>query len=46
MKSEREFLNGMWWKVNILEYEELEKAHVKAFNRRLTNKSHRHVIFL
>ncbi|GAA0123255.1 MAG: hypothetical protein KID00_05935 [Clostridium argentinense] len=45
MKSEREFLNGMWWKVNILEYEELEKAHVKAFNRRLTIKAIGTVIF-
>ncbi|WP_461612530.1 hypothetical protein [Clostridium sp. Marseille-QA1073] len=45
MKSEREFLNGMWCKVNILEYEELEKARVKALNRRLTIKAIGIVIF-
>ncbi len=45
MKSEREFLNGMWYKVNILEHEELEKTRVKAINRRLTMKAIGTVIF-
>lgn len=45
MKSEQEFLNGIWCKVNILEYEELEKARVKALNRRLTIKAMGTVIF-
>ncbi|WP_454054814.1 hypothetical protein [Clostridium sp. Marseille-Q7071] len=45
MKSEREFLNGMWCKVNILEYEELEKVRIKALNRRLTIKATGTVIF-
>lgn len=36
MKSDQEFLDGMWQKISILEREELEKAHIKALNRRLT----------
>lgn len=39
MKSEEEFLNGMWQKVSILEREELEKARVKALNRSFTIKA-------
>lgn len=39
MKTEKTFLNGMWHKVNVLEREELEKAHVKEINRRLTIKT-------
>lgn len=39
MKSDQEFLNGMWQKVSILEREESEKARVKALNRSFTIKA-------
>lgn len=39
MKSEQEFLEGMWKKVSILEREELEKARIKALNRNFTIKA-------
>lgn len=39
MKSDEEFLNGMWQKVSALEREELEKARIKSLNRRLTKKA-------
>lgn len=38
MKSEQEFLNGMWYKVSLLESEEAEKMRIKSLNRKLTIK--------
>lgn len=38
MKTEKAFLNGMWYMVEVLEREELEKQRVKALNRKLTVK--------
>lgn len=39
METEKQFLNGMWHKVSILEREELEKARIKEINRKLTIKT-------
>lgn len=39
MKTEKQFLNGMWYKVSILECEELQKAQIKEINRKLTIKT-------
>jgi hypothetical protein len=39
MRSDQEFLDGMWQKVSILEREELEKANIRELNKKLTNKS-------
>lgn len=39
MKTEKDFLNGMWHKVSMLEREELEEAYIKEINRKLTIKT-------
>lgn len=36
MKTEKEFLNGMWHKVQLLEREEIEKLKARQRNKRIT----------